>query len=98
MEILNRHHAPSNFHIPREFGNLGELHIWKFRIKVPEFTITTAQNLNCEPRSTVCNASFAADDPLRLTLPRTAGSAPVRACGSWNEAMIFLTPSPNGFF
>ena len=36
---------------------------------------------------------FAADDPLRLTLPRTAGSAPVRACGSWNEAMFFLTPS-----
>ena len=42
--------AHPNFHIPREFGNLGELHIWKFRIKVPEFTITTAQNLKSGTR------------------------------------------------
>ena len=45
MEIWNRPHAPPNFQILREFGNLGEIE------NLNQITaITTAQNLNCEAR------------------------------------------------
>ena len=58
----------------KEFANLENSDIWKFKIKFQKFGICPAQNLKCEPRcETGARMEMHADGATTLRIPGLAG-------------------------